>query len=199
MPSTQPNEEAEPGARVVPQRTPRGQAELASPGQAMSRRHRTVLFLVDGRRDVVQIQRLAEEAGAGGHCLEELVRWGLVGTAAAASSGAGAESSVLPSSLSVHGDSRWSVLDDEGGSRIDRPLIEARALLLRAVRTESPIAGALTRIKLKRAATREALESLLDEVERRLRKPHRQIIAAQTIRHVRHLLSLPAGTHPPVG
>jgi hypothetical protein len=35
------------------------------------------------------------------------------------------------------------------------------------------------------------IESLLDEVEQRLRKPHRMIIAAQTMRHVRHLLGMP--------
>ena len=49
-----------------------------------------------------------------------------------------------------------------------------------------------TLMKLKRATTRDEVESLLDEVEQRLRKPHRMIIAAQTMRHVRHLLSLPA-------
>ena len=59
------------------------------------------------------------------------------------------------------------------------------------------MAGALTVLKLKRATTREALESLLDEVEQRLRKPHRRIIAAQMMRHVRHLLTLPAASRPP--
>jgi len=29
-----------------------------------------------------------------------------------------------------------------------------------------------------------------------LRKPHRQIIAAQTLRHVRHLLGLPTVSRP---
>ena len=46
-------------------------------------------------------------------------------------------------------------------------------------------------------STREAVEALLDEVEARLRKPRRQIIAAQTMRHVRHLLSLPVASRPP--
>jgi hypothetical protein len=53
-------------------------------------------------------------------------------------------------------------------------------------------------LRLKRASTREALAALLDEVEQRLRKPHRRIIAAQTLRHVRHLLTLPASSRPPV-
>jgi hypothetical protein len=105
----------------------------------------------------------------------------------------------MPSSLSLQGDSNWSSFEDEGEARIDRPLHEARALLLRAVRSEAPVAGALTLLKLKRASTRESLESLLDEVEQRLRKPHRQIIAAQTMRHVRHLLSLPVSSRPSPG
>ena len=79
---------------------------------------------------------------------------------------------------------------------MDRPLAEARELLLRAVRQEAPVSGALTLMTLRRATTREAVESLLDEVEQRLRKPRRQIIAAQTMRHVRHLLSLPMATRP---
>jgi hypothetical protein len=69
--------------------------------------------------------------------------------------------------------------------------------LLRAVRQEAPVSGALTLMKLRRASTREAVEALLDEVEQRLRKPRRQIIAAQTMRHVRHLLSLPLASRPP--
>lgn len=47
-------------------------------------------------------------------------------------------------------------------------------------------------MKLRRASTRDEMESLLDEVEQRLRKPRRMIVVAQTMRHVRHLLSLPA-------
>ena len=69
-------------------------------------------------------------------------------------------------------------------------------LLLRSVRQEAPVAGALTLMKLRRATSREDLEALLDEVEQRLRKPHRQIIAAQTLRHVRHLLGLPTVSRP---
>jgi hypothetical protein len=108
------------------------------------------------------------------------------------------DTSVMPSSLSLQGDSQWSSFGDEP-VRTDRPLDEARALLLRAVRSEAPVAGALTLLKLRRAGTREALAALLDEVEQRLRKPHRQIIAAQTMRHVRHLLTLPATSRPPAG
>lgn len=185
---------------VVPQRTPAGQSELNGRSRALTQRQRTVLFLVDGRRSVDEIHELADRAGAGAMAFAELVALGLVAAPGLASAEAGESSlsSVMPSSHSLQGDSQWSVLDDEGAEHGDRPLNEARALLLRAVRSEAPVAGALTLLKLKRAGTREALEALLDEVEQRLRKPHRRIIAAQTLRHVRHLLTLPPASRPPV-
>jgi hypothetical protein len=89
-------------------------------------------------------------------------------------------------------ESGWSTLSGAAADAgIDRPLQEARELLIRALRAQAPVTGSLTLMKLKRATTRDEVESLLDEVEQRLRKPHRMIIAAQTMRHVRHLLSLP--------
>jgi hypothetical protein len=180
-------------SRAVPRRTPAGQAELNERSRELTRRQRTVLFLVDGQRDADAIQALAEQAGAGAKAFAELVALGLVWAPGA---GAGGESSLLPSSHSLLGDSAWSVLEDDAAGQ-DRPLDEARTLLLKAVRSEAPLAGVLTLLRLKRAATREALEALLDEVEQRLRKPHRRIIAAQTLRHVRHLLTLPASSRPP--
>jgi hypothetical protein len=180
-----------------PQRTASGHAELAKRANRLSQRHRTVLLLVDGRRDVDEIRTLATQAGADGQCLEDLLRLGLVAWAgpapadAAVTVAAGGESSLLPSSQSLQGESSWTDLDDGTVDAVDRPFAEARELLLRAVRQEAPVAGALTMMKLRRATNREALEALLDEVEQRLRKPRRQITAAQTMRHVRHLLSLP--------
>ena len=180
--------------RVVPRRTVAGQAELNERSRVLTQRQRTVLFLVDGERDIETIAALALQAGAGHAAFAELVAMGLVSAPGFES---GNESSLLPSSHSLLGDSHWSVLEDENVAGLDRPLEEARALLLRAVRSEAPVAGTLTLLKLKRAATREALAALLDEVEQRLRKPHRRIIAAQTLRHVRHLLTLPTGLRPP--
>ena len=185
-----------------PQRTASGHAELATRGRHLSQRHRTVLLLVDGRRTAADIRNLASQAGAGEQCLDDLLTLGLVTWSSTARAdatvtiAASGESSLLPSSQSLHGESSWSVLEDESGSSTDRPFAEARELLLRAVRQEAPLSGALTLRRLKRATTREALEAMLDEVELRLRKPRRQIIAAQTMRHVRHLLSLPTPTRP---
>jgi hypothetical protein len=192
MPSRPTDSAADPRWRVTPQRTAAGQAELSERSRELTQRQRTVLFLVDGRRSVAEIHDLAEQAGAGLAALGELVAMGLV--AATGLVDAGAETSVLPSSHSLLGDSRWSVLDEDSAGLADGPFDEARELLLRAVRSEAPVTGALTILKLRRAATREALAALLDEVEQRLRKPHRRIIAAQTLRHVRHLLTLPAGS-----
>jgi hypothetical protein len=184
--------------RSQPQRTAAGQAELTNRGRRLSQRQRTVLLLVDGRRGEDLIRALAAESGAGAKCLDDLVSLGLVAAAGATvadatpTEAAAAESSVLPSSQSLLGASSWLVPDEESGTGADGPLAEARELLMRAVRQEAPVSDALTLMKLKRAASRDALEGLLDEVEQRLRKPHRRIIAAQTMRHVRHLLSLPA-------
>lgn len=192
-----------PPPSAPPQRTASGHAEMAKRGRRLTQRHRTVLLLVDGRRSEGDIRALAAKAGAGPDCLDDLQSMGLVALAGSAradamvTEAAGADSSLLASSQSLHGDSSWSVLDDVAGGAVDRPLAEARELLVRAVRQEAPLAGALTLMKLKRATTREGLEALLDEVEQRLRRPRRQIIAAQTMRHVRHLLSLPTASRPP--
>jgi hypothetical protein len=189
-----------PGAQ--PQRTASGHAELATRGRRLSQRHRTVLLLVDGRRSGEDIRKLAAQAGASAQCLDDLLSLGLVtwpGTARADATvtlAAGGESSLLPSSQSLQGESTWSVIEEHAAAPTDRPFAEARELLMRSVRQEAPVSGALTLMKLRRASTREALEGLLDEVEQRLRKPHRQIIAAQTMRHVRHLLSLPTSSRP---
>jgi len=179
-----------------PQLSAAGQAELTTRRHRLSQRHRTVLFLVDGRRSEEHVRALAAQAGAGVQCLDDLVLLGLVVRPGDArqDAGCGNESSLLPSSQSLQGESTWSVAEDDKAAPTDRPLAEARELLLRSVRQEAPVAGALTLMKLRRATSREDLEALLDEVEQRLRKPHRQIIAAQTLRHVRHLLGLPTAS-----
>jgi hypothetical protein len=181
-------------ALLVPRRTAAGHAALSRRTRELTPRQRTTLFMVDGKRSVDIVLALAAQAGARGADFFELVSLGLVETPQmpAAAGGAG-ESSLLPSAQSLHGDSTWSELplDSEATARDDAPLAEARALLIRAVRSEAPVAGTFTLLRLKRATSRTELEALLDEVEQRLRKPHRRVIAAQMLRHVRHLLTLP--------
>jgi hypothetical protein len=70
----------------------------------------------------------------------------------------------------------------------DAALDEARAILMRAVKAEAPVAGSLTLMRLKRARSRNDIEALLDEVEQRITKPFKGIWAAQTIARVRDLL-----------
>jgi hypothetical protein len=189
-------------ALVVPQRTAAGQAVLTRRTRELTPRQRTALFMVDGKRSVDIVLALASQAGAKATDFSELVSLGLVTTPGLTGAAVLSESSMLPSSQSLHGDSNWSQLPEQDTLQqtTDGPLIEARALLVRAVRSAAPLAGALTVRRLKRASTRAELEALLDEVEQRLRKPHRSVIATQTLRHVRHLLTLPATTYPaPLG
>jgi hypothetical protein len=189
-------------ALVVPQRTAAGQAALTRRTRELTPRQRTALFMVDGKRSVDIVLALASQAGAKAADFSELVALGLVSTPGLPDAAVLNESSMLPSSQSLQGDSSWSQLPEEDTVQqtTDGPLIEARALLMRAVRSAAPLAGTFTLRRLKRASTRAELEALLDEVEQRLRKPHRSVIAAQTLRHVRHLLTLPATTYPaPLG
>jgi len=184
---------------TVPSKTPDGLAELAHRTRGLSQRHRTVLLLVDGRRSVSQIIATAQAAGVAAPVFQELVAMGLVLLPESGAqhvdlpleAGPAGDSSLLPSVRSLLPESGWSTLPPVTDSDVDRPLQEARELLMRALRAQAPVSGSLTLMKLRRAATRDDIESLLDEVEQRLRKPHRMIIAAQTMRHVRHLLSMP--------
>jgi hypothetical protein len=190
----------------VPVKTVEGVAELARRTRGLSQRHRTILLLVDGRRTLQQISALALAAGVPAGVFDELLALGLVAAHdrlvderhdsdhidLPLVSGAGGDSSLLPSVRSLLPESGWSTLSGAPlGPEIDRPLEEARELLMRALRQQAPVAGSITLMKLRRAATRDELEALLDEVEQRLRKPRRMIVAAQTMRHVRHLLGLP--------
>jgi hypothetical protein len=113
--------------------------------------------------------------------------------------------SLLPASLSLQPESHlYSVsnelpgvvladaLESEPFDVQDEALEEARAILLRAVRAEAPVAGSLTMLRLRRARTREDIESLLEEVESRIFKPFKGLWASQTMARVRELLS----THP---
>jgi len=70
----------------------------------------------------------------------------------------------------------------------DRSLEEARGILLRAVRSEAPLAGSLTILRLRRARSRSELAGLIDEVEARIIKPYRSLAAQQTLRRARELL-----------
>lgn len=115
--------------------------------------------------------------------------------------------SLLPAAASLHPDSHLdSSINELSGAAMDaveaerlegvvqdEALEEARAILLRAVRAEAPVAGSLTMMRLRRARTREDIESLLEEVESRIFKPFKGLWASQTMARVRELLA----TQPP--
>lgn len=196
---------------LVPVKTPEGHDELARRVRRLSQRHRTLLLLVDGRRTVQEVLTMASQAGVPGDCFEELLSLGLVAVQAPAD-GSGVDmvhvdlplahiDSVLPSSATLlpesgPGDLMPSTFDDQPPSApahhpADAQLEEVRELLMRALRNEAPVTGSLTMMKLRRAATRADMEALLDEVEQRIRKPRKQLIVAQLMRQVKHLLTLP--------
>jgi hypothetical protein len=180
---------------MPPVKTAAGQDELTHRSRRLGQRHRTLLLLIDGRRASAEIRHLAQQAGVPDRCFDELVSLGLVASRAPGAE----ESSLLPSTHSLAPESVWQDSVALGGAEAgtDGLLEEVRALLMRAVRSEAPVTGTLTLLKLRRATSRDELEALLDEVEQRIRKPRKQIIAAQTMRHVRHLLSLPAARAQP--
>jgi hypothetical protein len=117
-------------------------------------------------------------------------------------------SSFLPAAASLQPESRLdSSLNELSGAAMDavdaerqaggvqdEALEEARAILLKAVKAEAPVAGSLTMLRLRRARTREDLEALLEEVEARIFKPFKGLWASQTMARVRELLA----TQPPL-
>ena len=76
----------------------------------------------------------------------------------------------------------------EAAAALDPVVVEARLILVRAVRAQAPLAGTITLLKLRRARTRGDLLDLLDEVESRISKPHRSLAATHTMRRVRLML-----------
>lgn len=65
-------------APVVPTKTALGQEELRRRAGALGQRHRTILFLIDGRRPLSEVLSLAQQAGSTTTHFEDLVRLGYV-------------------------------------------------------------------------------------------------------------------------
>lgn len=66
----------------IPCKTAAGHAELAARERRLSQRHRTLLLLVDGRRDAAEVLRLGERAGVPRAYFDELMALGLIVLAA---------------------------------------------------------------------------------------------------------------------
>jgi hypothetical protein len=63
---------------TVPFKTQLGHDELRARTLKLGQRHRTILFLIDGKRPLSEVLSLALQAGAATHHFEELLRLGLV-------------------------------------------------------------------------------------------------------------------------
>jgi len=62
----------------VPFKTQLGNDELRFRTNKLGQRHRTILFLIDGRRPLAEVLSLAQQAGAATQYFEDLLRLGLV-------------------------------------------------------------------------------------------------------------------------
>lgn len=62
----------------IPTKTPLGQVALRRRTGELGQRHRTILFLIDGRRTLAEVLGLAHQAGAATTHFEDLVRLGYV-------------------------------------------------------------------------------------------------------------------------
>ena len=217
---------------AVPFKTPAGQAGLSARQRRVSQRHRTVLFLIDGKRSAAEVCRLARLAGAPEICFDELLAQGLIASPApllavpadvpaeaetlhvdlplqAADSMTAALDSTLPPSRTLQPESTlsaesmrdeargldpWAVSQDaaaDAADAVEGAVAEARELLMNAVRTQAPVAGSLTLLRLRRAGGRAELTASLGEVEARLNRPRRSVVAAQMLPRVRALLGEP--------
>ena len=65
-------------AGTNPIKTPDGQAELGTRQRRLSQRHRTVLFLVDGKHSAAEVRSMARQAGVPEGCFDELLAMGLI-------------------------------------------------------------------------------------------------------------------------
>lgn len=201
----------------APIKTAEGLDEIATRSRRLGQRHRTMLLLVDGRRSAEDVKRLAAQAGVSATCYGELMEMGLIAlplpTLPISALGAtqtiplsidvplpADDDSLLPSAQSLHPASTlngdlgpaepWSAVETSHGdlADLDPALEEARDMMLRAVRAEAPVAGSLTLMRLRRARTRADLAALIEEVEARVRKPHRALAATLLMRRVRELI-----------
>ena len=65
-------------AGTIPIKTPDGHDELSTRQRRLSQRHRTVLFLVDGKRSATEVKSMALQAGVPDACFDDLLAQGLI-------------------------------------------------------------------------------------------------------------------------
>lgn len=216
---------------AIPCKTAAGHAELTARARRLSQRHRTLLFLVDGRRSLDEVRRLGEQAGVPRAYLDELLALGLIVMAAPVSdrgpliedpAWAPTEQTLStrhtalaldddddapslpfgwPSDLSSLPNVFSSAQDSIGfGAAVahtelsmlaagDPALDRARSVVLQALLSTSPVAGAVTMLRVRRSRNRAQLRALLPEVQARLSRPHHLADARLVIQRVEALLA----------
>lgn len=218
---------------AIPCKTAAGHAELTARARRLSQRHRTLLFLVDGRRSLDEVRRLGEQAGVPRAYLDELLALGLIVMAApvtdrgsslddpawapteqtlatrhpvvAVGNGDDDDAPSLPfgwpsdlSSLpNVFASAQDSIGFGEAVSHSelsmlaegDPALDRARSVVLQALLSTSPVAGAVTMLRVRRSRSRAQLRALLPEVQARLSRPHHLADARLVIQRVEALLA----------
>lgn len=191
----------------IPCKTAAGHAELVASERRLSQRHRTLLLLVDGRRSVDEVQQLGLQAGVPRAYLDELLALGLIVLAAPMTAAVQldqdpfAAPAAAPALASVHAHDDDAVLDTIGlGPAIsntqlaqlddtDLAFAEARSVLLQALLMRSPVSGAVTMLRVRRARNRVQLRALLPEAHARLARPLHLAQARQVISRVEALLA----------
>ena len=191
----------------IPCKTAAGHAELVASQRSLSQRHRAVLLLVDGQRDVDEVVRLSRAQGLSRGYLDELEALGLIVVCAPLPPVAEEMTGWPPAltrPLATHppGDgSGPGALDTVGLAppmsptqmadlaADDAPLAQARSLIQHALLTQVPVSGAVTLLRVRRTRSRRDLMALLPEVQARLSRPHRLADARQLIAQVERLLA----------
>lgn len=191
----------------IPCKTAAGHAELVASERRLSQRHRTLLLLVDGRRSVDEVLQLGLQAGVPRAYLDELLALGLIVLAAPMTAAvqidqdpfAATVAAPTLASADVHDDD--AALDTIGlGPAIsntqlarlddtDLAFAEARSVLLQALLMRSPVSGAVTMLRVRRARNRVQLRALLPEAHARLARPLHLAQARQVISRVEALLA----------
>jgi hypothetical protein len=190
----------------IPCKTAAGHAELAVRQRGLSQRHRTLLFLVDGRRTLEEVIELGARAGVPRAYIDELMALGLVVLGAPVGP-APAEAPMAPFGepiVDLASDTAPHPWDDDDtvglGEAVtntqlaevdaqDADVAEARQLLLIALRAHAPVSGAVTQLRVRWARHREALLALLDEVQARLRRHRDEAELQQLLERVSRLLA----------
>ena len=189
----------------IPCKTAAGHAELAVRQRGLSQRHRTLLFLVDGRRTLEEVIELGARAGVPRAYIDELMALGLVVLGAPVGPSP-AEAPMAPFGEplpDMAGDTAPHPWDDDTvglgeavtntqlaeADALDADVAEARQLLLIALRAHAPVSGAVTQLRVRRARHREALRALLDEVHTRLRRHRDEAELQQLFERVGRLLA----------